>query len=168
MKMSEGVEWAAHACTVMAALPPDKALRAEALAAYHALAPAYMAKHLQALARAGIVASSRGPKGGYWLAKEPAQISLWEIVAAIDGGEPAFRCSEIRRRGPCPTSRENCKKPCPIARSFHSAETAMRDALSGVTIQSICLDVAAGYKPADAKRFGDWMVATMTDRPPDK
>ncbi len=55
MKMSEGVEWTAHACVLLAALPPRVGLPANALAEFHALAPAYMAKHMQALTRAGVV-----------------------------------------------------------------------------------------------------------------
>ena len=54
MKMSEGVEWTAHACVLLAALPPGVGLPANALAEFHELAPAYMAKHMQALARAGV------------------------------------------------------------------------------------------------------------------
>ena len=50
MRMSEGVEWTAHACVLLAALPPGIGLPANALAEFHELAPAYMAKHMQALA----------------------------------------------------------------------------------------------------------------------
>ena len=67
MRMSEGVEWTAHACVLLAALPPGIGLPANALAEFHELAPAYMAKHMQALARAGIVQSIRGAGGGYRL-----------------------------------------------------------------------------------------------------
>ena len=59
MKMSEGVEWTAHACALLAALPPGMGLPAAALAEFHYLAPAYMAKHMQALARANKVRLAR-------------------------------------------------------------------------------------------------------------
>ena len=167
MKMSEGVEWAAHACAVLAALPGDGALKAEAIAAYHDLPPAYLAKHMQALARAGVVGSSRGAKGGYWLARAAAEISLWDIAEAIDGPAPAFRCSEIRQRGPCAARREACKRPCSIARSFREAETAMREHLKSVTLEMICIEVAAGYKRADAERFGAWLGENLLTRPAD-
>ena len=88
MKMSEGVEWTAHACVLLAALPKGVGLPANALAEFHALAPAYMAKHMQALARAGVVESVRGAGGGYRLARAPRDISLWDIVEALEGGEP--------------------------------------------------------------------------------
>ena len=62
MKINSGVEWAAHACALLATLPPGWSLSAQALAAYHEVPPAYMAKQLQALSKAGIVKSNRGAK----------------------------------------------------------------------------------------------------------
>src|SRR5690606_6747859 len=69
MKTLEGVEWAAHACAVLAGLAPGSSLNATALADFHKLPSAYMAKHLQALVRGGVLAASRGGRGGYRLAR---------------------------------------------------------------------------------------------------
>ena len=73
---------------------------------------AYLAKQMQLLRRAGIVESLRGKGGGYRLARSVDDISLLDIVAAIDGPMPAFRCTEIRQNGPCGLKRSDCKKPC--------------------------------------------------------
>ena len=82
-------------------LPPDAALPAARLAEYHGVPSAYLAKHLQALARAGVLETVKGPRGGYRLARPPRPRSrVLDVVEAIDGDEPAFRCTEIRRRGP--------------------------------------------------------------------
>src|SRR5215469_15995808 len=101
MRTLEGVEWAAHACAVLAGLEPGDSLNAAALADFHKLPAAYMAKHLQALVRAGVLAASRGGRGGYRLARPAREISLWDIQAAIEGAGPSFRCQDIRRQGPC-------------------------------------------------------------------
>src|SRR5687768_16686315 len=98
--MSEGVEWAVHCCTVVAVLPTGGTMPASRLAEFHGVPQAYLAKHLQALSRAGIVESVPGPKGGYRLAKTPASITVLAVVQAVEGSEPAFHCDEIRRRGP--------------------------------------------------------------------
>ncbi|MCB1018098.1 MAG: Rrf2 family transcriptional regulator, partial [Acidimicrobiales bacterium] len=58
MRLGEGVEWAIHCCTLLAVLPDGAALPAARLAEYHEVAPAYLAKHLQALRKAGLVAAS--------------------------------------------------------------------------------------------------------------
>ena len=68
MRLSDGVEWGVHACTILAVLPPDRALPAAKLAEYHGVPAAYLAKHLQSLARAGVLETVKGPRGGYRLA----------------------------------------------------------------------------------------------------
>ena len=100
MRMSDGVEWGVHACTLLATLPARGALPAAKLAEYHGVPAAYLAKHLQALARDGVLETVKGARGGYRLARPAADITLADVVEAIDGDEPAFRCTEIRRRGP--------------------------------------------------------------------
>ena len=55
------------------------------LAEYHAVPGPYLAKHLQALTRAGVLESVPGPKGGYRLARPADEITMLEVVEAIDG-----------------------------------------------------------------------------------
>jgi len=155
MKMSEGVEWTAHACTLLAALPPGVGLPAAALAEFHYLAPAYMAKHMQALARAGVVESVRGAGGGYRLAKPASEITLWEIVEAIEGVEPTFRCTEIRAQGPCPGS--DFRKPCEITSVFRKAETAWRAELKSVSLADIAAEVGRKATPARRAQLTQWL-----------
>jgi Rrf2 family protein len=105
---------------------------------------------MQALSRAGLVATSRGAGGGYRLAKEPDVISLDDIVQAIEGRDFAFRCSEVRQRGPIPSSRESCRKPCGVATSFWDAERVWHAALAQTTLGSLLARHAAGDDRARA------------------
>jgi len=157
MQISKGVEWACHAAILMAALPKDKALKADALARFHELPAAYMAKQLQAMSKAGLVISSRGARGGYRLAKAPAEINLWDITAAIEGHKHAFRCSEIRQKGPCAVKKIHCKTPCSIAASFWAAETAFREALQKTSLVQIMIGVAETQLSDDFKKLADWI-----------
>lgn len=157
MKMSEGVEWTAHACALLAALPDGVGLPANALAEFHELAPAYMAKHLQALARAGVVESIRGPRGGYRLARPAVDISLWDIVEAIEGNERAFRCSEIRQQGPCVMSSGDFRKPCEIHAAFSKAELAWRAELKSISLAQIVADVARKTTPQKRAAITQWL-----------
>lgn len=163
MQISKGVEWAAHAAALMAALPEGRALRADALARYHEVPAAYMAKQLQALSKADIVTSTRGARGGYRLAKKPADISLLHILTAIEGTTPAFRCTEIRQNGPCPARQENCKTPCIIAKSFHAAEQAFRDSLKDVTLVNIGMDVLTTKSPEDMAQTMEWIMVESVE-----
>ena len=118
MRLSDGVEWGVHACTVLAAVPPDRALPAAKLAEFHGVPAAYMAKHLQALARAEVLETVKGPRGGYRLARPADDITLLDVVEAIDGEDPAFRCTEIRRRGPSAMPAREYTLPCGIHSAF--------------------------------------------------
>lgn len=162
MRISDGVEWAVHVCGILAAVPEGRGVPGARLAEFHELPPAYLAKHLQALSRAGIVTAGRGAKGGYRLARAPSQISLLDIVLAIEGAQPAFRCTEIRQRGPCPTPPSACRTACPIARAFHDAEIAWRAALAGVTVAEMNrLAIAEAFDEQRIERFQGWLSEAM-------
>jgi Rrf2 family iron-sulfur cluster assembly transcriptional regulator len=66
---------------------------AEIAQAQH-LSLAYLEQLFGPLRRAGLVGSARGPGGGYRLARDPAQISVSEIVLAVDEPIQATRCEE--------------------------------------------------------------------------
>src|SRR4029078_7819131 len=99
MKLTDGVEWGVHVTTLLAVLPPERALPAAKLAEYHGVPAPYLAKPLQARSRARILESVQGPRGGYRLARPAAAITVLDVVEAIDGDEAAFRFTAIRRRG---------------------------------------------------------------------
>ena len=160
MKMSGGVEWALHSCvTLSQSREPVPAAR---LAELHGTAPAYTAKHLQALSRAGIVHSTMGAVGGYTLTRPAAQISVLEVVRAIDGDEPAYRCTEIRQRGPLGVPAEQCSRPCAIARAMTAAQDAWSRALAHVSIADLAADIDAdsgGTAMPDIRR---WLTSTRS------
>ena len=141
MRLSDGVEWGVHVCVVLAALPDDAALPAAKLAEYHGVPAAYLAKHLQALAGAGVLQTVKGARGGYRLARPAAEITVLEVVEAIDGDESAFRCSEIRRRGPMAMPAREYTKACGIHMVFTRADEAWRAELARTTIADVFLGV---------------------------
>jgi Rrf2 family protein len=146
MRLSDGVEWGVHACSLLAVLPPEGALPASKLAEFHGVPAAYLAKHLQALARAGVLETVKGPRGGYRLARPAAEITLLDVVEAIDGDEPAFRCTEVRRRGPAAAPAREYAPLCGINRAFRDADAAWRDVLRGATIADMA-GIAAREAP---------------------
>jgi Rrf2 family protein len=157
MRMSEGVEWTLHCCTVLAALPTDQALPAAKLAEFHGVPPAYLAKHLQATTAAGITTSVPGPRGGYRLAKPPAEITLLDVVLAVDGDGTAFRCSEIRQRGPVTATAVDLARPCGIARAMWRAEDAWRAELRATTIADLVVDLLTTVAPETLRAGAEWV-----------
>lgn len=162
MRIAEGVEWAVHICAVLGAVPAGFGLPAGRLAEFHELPPAYLAKHLQALSRAGIVTASRGVSGGYRLAKPPSKITLLDITLAIEGSEPAFRCTEIRQQGPCAAAPAACKQHCAIAKAFLDAETQWRKALASVSVADMMRTaVAESFDKERRHAFQAWMNSAV-------
>ncbi|MDX8152984.1 Rrf2 family transcriptional regulator [Patulibacter brassicae] len=155
MKLSGGVEWGLHCCLSLSqARAPVPAAR---LAELHGVSPTYLAKHLQALARAGLVRSTQGKDGGYALTRDAAEISLLDVVRAIDGEAPAFRCTEIRQRGPLAAPPSACVRPCAIARAMLAAEDAWRTALADVSIADLAQDVQGDTAGAAMPRLRAWL-----------
>lgn len=141
MKLSEGVEAAVHCAAILAGLAPGRAMPAAAMAEFHGLSPTYLLKHLQALAKAKLLDSVPGPTGGYRLARAPEKITLLDLVLAIEGPAPAFRCQEIRQRGPARQEASAYVKPCGINAAMLKAERAYRAALAETTLA----DIKAGF-----------------------
>ena len=155
MKVSGGVEWALHCCVVLtAATEPVPALR---LAELHDVSASYLAKQLQALSRAGLVRSSQGQSGGYVLTRSARDITVLDVVEAVDGAGPSFRCTEIRQRGPLAAQPEACTAPCAIARAMSAADDAWRAALRAVTIADLAERVSGDYEGDVMSRIGQWL-----------
>ncbi len=161
MQLGEGVEWATHCCTVLALMPPGRAMPAARLAEFHGVAPSYLAKHLQALAQAGIVESTAGRNGGYRLARDATDITLLQVVHAVEGDQPAFRCSEIRRRGPAAAPARHYSARCAIAVAMDHAEAAWREELASQTIADIVASLAQTVSAVSVRKAATWYQKAM-------
>lgn len=135
MKLSAGVEWSLHCCVVLS--QAESPVPATRLAELHGVSKTYLAKHLQALARATLIHPTEGHDGGYVLSRAADSITVLDVVLAVEGDEPAFRCTEIRQRGTLAAAPEECQTICGVARVMRDAEKAWRASLSGVTIADL-------------------------------
>lgn len=157
VKLSGGVETALHCCVVLtAASEPVPAAR---LAELHGVSATYLAKQLQALSRAELVRSTQGKSGGYVLTRSPEDITVLDVVEAIEGTQSTFVCSEIRQRGPMATPPEACSAPCAITRTMLAADRAWRAALREVSIAGLGRMVGKDYDSDVLGAIGTWLVS---------
>ena len=156
VRMSAGVEWAVHCCVVLS--QAQEPVPAQRLAEYHGVSRTYLAKHLQQLARAGLVSSTEGRVGGYRLTRPASEITVLDVVLAIEGDDPAFRCTEIRRNGPFPASDQQCRRPCGIARAMYAAEDVWRASLTSVTVADLAEGVERDNGPRTFVRLRGWLA----------
>jgi len=150
--MSEGVEWALHACIALDWIGDGEAVPTARLASVFELPPAYLNKHLQALAKAGIVRSRPGPRGGFQLNRGLEAISLLDVVTAIEGPDDAFRCQEIRQRGvAADVPAREFRTTCAVASAMRTADLAWRRALAAQSLAEVRAAVDRDAPDAAAK-----------------
>ena len=146
MKLSQGVEWALHCATLLGSAPPGASVRRDTLAGHYGLPETVLAKHLQAMARAGLLHAVTGPKGGYRLARPATTITVLDIVEAIEGPAAPFICQEIRQRGTGALPPEQCRNPCAINAVMTDADQAWRASLKTVTVADLLNRLPPGVR----------------------
>lgn len=162
MKLSGGIEWALHCCVVLSVA--DEPVPVGTLAELHDVSTTYLAKQMQALSRAGIVRSAQGHAGGYTLIKKPADITVLDVVEAVDGRDPAFTCTEIRQRGPLAAPPEACKAVCAIHHAMIAADHAWRLSLKSVTIADLARSVQRNYDMDVMGTVAGWLANRSDER----
>ncbi|OQX68925.1 MAG: hypothetical protein B6A08_08025 [Sorangiineae bacterium NIC37A_2] len=86
MKLSSKGRYAFRALFDIAFYNDGQPTQVKDIAERQAIPPRFLEQIFQDLKRAGIVASKRGPQGGYMLAREPSEIRLGDVVEVIEGG----------------------------------------------------------------------------------
>jgi Rrf2 family protein len=86
--VSARADYAVRALVALALEPPSRPMKATTIAARQGIPSRFLANILPFLCRAGIVGSRRGGEGGYWLARPASEITLAEIVRAIEPAHP--------------------------------------------------------------------------------
>jgi Rrf2 family protein len=101
------------------------AVSAKRIAEDSTIPPELLAKILQRLAKKGLIVSQNGPKGGYGLARRPAEITVGEVIRALEGPINIVSCLE---HSDCPQM-ERCSLRQPV-KKIQAAITQVLDTMS--------------------------------------
>lgn len=93
MIYSRSAEYAIRAFVHLAQVPEGKYAMVKNIAEQEGIPAHFLAKILQQLARKGLLRSSKGPTGGFALRMDPAEVSLFTIVEALDGMAEYQHCA---------------------------------------------------------------------------
>jgi Rrf2 family protein len=126
--ISQTVEYALRAVVYLA--DQEGAPRtAQQIAEVTRVPPAYLSKVMQGLVRAKLVHSQRGLHGGFTLTRDPAELTIWQVVEAV---EP------LQRIRTCPLGLEAHRlRLCPLHKRLDDALALIENAFRSTTMAEV-------------------------------
>jgi Rrf2 family protein len=143
VRVTAKVDYAVRAATVLARAQPDGGpVKGDEIGRQQEIPVKYLENILAELRQAGLVRSQRGADGGYWLARPAREVTVADVIRAVEG----------------PLANVRGERPEAIAYpdgagSLQEVWIATRAALRGVLEAISLADVAAGRLPAAAARL---------------
>ena len=130
MRFSVSLEYALHGLMYLALPRKSRMVLIGVISRAIGVPESYLRKVFQQLVRHKIVASQRGARGGFYLARTPEEITLKDVVEAIDGSCPAYSCLGLERV--CRVSEK-----CPVHEVFEEAKKKMEETLDNTSLRDI-------------------------------
>ena len=142
-KLGKRADYAVRATLALAQPGPERR-KARSIAEQMAIPETFVPQILADLVRAGICISQAGPDGGYALARDAREISLLDVIDAV---EPEIRSAEcILRGGPC-----RWENACAVHEPWMRAQQALLDELSSTSFRDLAR-IDAALDEAQAAR----------------
>ncbi len=130
LQITRQTEYAIRGLQELARRQDEAPVQLKTIAGTCEVSEAFLAKIFQMLAQAGIVKSHRGVKGGFSMGKDPAEITLREVVEVCEGGIVLNHC--LRKVDPCKDA-----GTCAVAKVWSEAQTALTGALDRTTLADV-------------------------------
>ncbi len=139
MILSQTSVYALKAVLHLAETAHDEFVRVDDIAADLKVPRNYLSKILHTLARAGVLGSTRGPHGGFRLAKNPAKLTLDDVLAPFDEvvGESACLLGRARCNDANPCAAHDRWKGVYAGVKTFFQETTVADLANGATIPEV-------------------------------
>ena len=136
MRVSSKVDYAVRAAVELAAAEPGVNVKAEAIATAQGIPRKFLDNILQGLRQAGLVESRRGPDGGHRLAQPASEVTIADVIRAIDG--PLANVG-----GQSPDELELKGSAAPLRDVWVAVRASLREVLEDVSLA----DVESGELP---------------------
>jgi Rrf2 family protein len=136
MRISSKVDYAVRATAELAVRSPDRQSRpttGDTVGEAQGIPTKYLENILAELRRSGIVGSRRGAEGGYWLARPAADISIADIIRAVEGP-----LADVR--GEAPEELDYSGPAAPLERVWVATRASVRRVLEHVSLADLVSD----------------------------
>ncbi|MEA4811451.1 MAG: Rrf2 family transcriptional regulator [Anaerolineaceae bacterium] len=130
MQITNQADYALRAMLYIARLGPGQHAPSNIIADKMDMSRMFLSRINAQLSNAGLITTRRGALGGIMLAKDPAEISIYDIVTAIDGPVNMIRCTKDPG---CCSLGENC----PLRTFWQDTEQMMIKQLKNTTLQAL-------------------------------
>jgi Rrf2 family protein len=158
-----GVEYGLHCLLWLVEPMSCEPASSRDLADLQGISPSFLAKLLPKLEKAKILTASEGIRGGYRLSRSPAEITILDVIDAIEGRKSLFECQEIRKKcavfGHTPPSWAT-RGVCAVHAVMLRAEKSMRNELAKTSIA----DVAETLNQKAPTGFSNEIQEWLSDR----
>lgn len=131
--ISQTVEYALRAMVYLAGIGPETAVNCETIAAHTQVPRGYLSKVLRDLVLAKLLNSQRGPNGGFSLAQRAADVSMLDVVNAVD---------PIVRLQSCPLGNPAHVNLCPLHRNLDNAIGVIEKSLASTSLARLLQSAA--------------------------
>lgn len=130
MQITRAGEYGVLGLMNLARRRPERMAMLDEVSRAERIPKSFLSKIFQDLAKAGLVKSIRGARGGFMLVREPAQISVLEIIEAIEGKIVFQRCRQAK---------PDCEHAggCALCGLFEQAQDGLKDVLMGTTLADL-------------------------------
>ncbi|MDD5368291.1 MAG: Rrf2 family transcriptional regulator [Anaerolineaceae bacterium] len=92
MQITHQADYAIRTVLYLSRLEPNRRVPTSEIAKFNRIPPSFLTKIVSQLSIAGLIHTSRGARGGVWLARPPEEISVLEVLQAIDGNLLLNQC----------------------------------------------------------------------------
>jgi Rrf2 family protein len=145
VRVSAKADYAIRAMVELASAGTDGPVKGERIAQAQSIPIKFLENILVDLRRGGLVESMRGSEGGYWLARPAGEITLAQVIRAVDGPLASVRGQRAEALGYAGSAE-------PLREVWVAVRASLRRVLEAVTLE----DVASGRLPDEvASLTGD-------------
>ncbi|MCC6140904.1 MAG: Rrf2 family transcriptional regulator [Nitrospira sp.] len=158
---SSSVEYGLHCLLYLVDASGEAKASSFDLAEFQGVSPSYVAKLFGQLKTAGLVTAVEGAHGGYRLARPAKDITVLDVVEALEGGNPLFQCREIRSKcalfDDAPPAWAT-KGVCGIHAVMLEAEQQMKQSLAGHTLADLSHQVTRKAPKGFSAEINVWFA----------
>jgi len=138
VRVTARADYAVRAAVELVGAGPGKPRKAESLSVAQGIPLSFLENILNQLKSAGVVRSQRGPEGGWWLLRAPEELSVADVIRAVEGP-----LASVRGERPEHLTYEGS------AESLQEVWIALRANIRGVLEHVTLADIATGKLPPE-------------------